>query len=198
MPMKTDEKKEGLSLPGLVDIIFLLLIFSLVTYSFTTSTVEGDDNIGLNDQMKLPIARLEDTSELDKILHTLMFEIEYSNPEDKDSRKVVYALWPSVENARTIQMSKEIAVKDSVFALFSPDFLKQSDQAFRNSPPCRLIRRELGRYKRQYFTKPRSTNAIAIRAVEDTEFRIINYIMDRCSAYGDTIPKMDLLTLTGK
>jgi hypothetical protein len=198
MPMRTDDKKEGLSLPGLIDIIFLLLIFSLVTYSFTTSTVEGDDNIGLNDQLNLPIARLEDTADLDKILHTLMFEISYSNSEDLSSPKAVYVLWPSVEDSKTIQQAKEIAVTDSVFEIFNPNFLDQSDRVFRNSPPCRLIRRELERYKDEYFKYPRSTNAIAIRAVEDTEFRIINYIMDRCSTYGDTIPKMDLLTITGK
>jgi hypothetical protein len=198
MTMKIDERKEGLSLPGLIDIIFLLLIFSLVTYSFTSSSIEGKDETGLDDQLNLPIARYEVTSESDKILHTLMFQIEHTNPDDASSPKKVYVLWPSVENVRTVKEAKVIALSDSMFASFNSDFLNQSDGVFQNSIPCRLIRNEIERYKRIHFKRPRASNTVAIRAVEDTEFRIINFIMDRCSAYGDTIPKMDLFTLTGR
>jgi hypothetical protein len=41
-------------------------------------------------------------------------------------------------------------------------------------------------------------NSIEIRAVKDTEFRIINYIMEQVSAYADTIPRLMWRTLTGK
>ena len=198
MAMKFESKKEGLSLPGFIDIIFLLLIFSLVTYSFTSSTIEGEDTTGLDDKLNLPLARLEVTSESDKILHTLMFQIERTIPNDPDSPITVYALRPLVEEERTVQQAKEKAMLDSTFAVFNVNFLEQSNRAFRNSPACRLIRSEIEQFKQDHFRRPRPTNAIAIRAVEDTEFRIINYIMDRCSAYGDTIPKLDLLTLTGR
>ena len=61
-----------------------------------------------------------------------------------------------------------------------------------------MIARAIEEHKEVYFFEPNPTNAIEIRAVKDTEFRIINFIMERCSAYGDTIPRLMLRTLTGR
>ncbi|MEJ2627907.1 MAG: hypothetical protein P8078_05070, partial [bacterium] len=69
MAFKKDYIKRGLSLPGMIDIIFLLLIFSLVTLSSSNPDVsqykEGEQSV----QIDLPIINSNLTEKRDNILH---------------------------------------------------------------------------------------------------------------------------------
>ncbi len=198
------EEKKGLSLPGLIDIIFLLLVFSLVTMGISiqrAGTAEGaaeKSGSGNNIDYNLPEARAEGTLEVNDILQTLLFLVEHENPEDLGSPKIVYTLWPSPIDSLTILETKNLAINDSLFALFPSDFLTLDDDAFAEIPPCSLIQWAVREYKESHFFKPQNTNAIEIRAVRDTEFRIVNFILEQCSAYGDTIPRILLHTLSSK
>lgn len=196
--IKKDNEKKGLSLPGLIDIIFLLLIFSLVTLSITQAKVEtkrrGDQSI----EFALPETRSTETEEIDDVLQTLLFQIERADSMYPPNSKIVYVLWPSVKDSLGINEAKINAQEDSLFAVFPMHFLKMGDLTFSKTEPCRLIQWAIHKYKEEHFFKPDLANSIEIRAVKDTEFRIINFILEQCSAFGDTIPRVVLRTLTVK
>ncbi len=198
MAFQKPEGKKGISLPGLIDIVFLLLIFSLVTFSISSVKVKTTEGNGEAADYFLPEARMKETLEKEKILQTLLILVEYEEPEDQNSPKVVYTLWPSVKDSLTFSEAKNNAIRDSLFAQFTPDFLTLSDDAFANSSACLLIKRAIHDYKELYFYEPRNTNSVELRAVKQTEFRIVNFIMEQCSSYGDTIPRILLHTLSGR
>ena len=194
---KHDDKK-GLSLPGLIDIIFLLLIFSLVTLSISEAKVEtkrrGDRGVDFD----LPESMTKDTEEVDQVLQTLLFQIEHQNSKDPTTPKVIWVLKPSLKDSLTLQGAKSIAERDSLFRLFPIDFLNLTDLEFGRLPACQLINKSIDDFKKNNFFKPDLSNSIEVRAIKNTEFRIVNYILKSCSAYGDTIPRVVLRTLTAK
>lgn len=198
MAFVKQEIRKGLSLPGLIDIIFLLLIFSLVTLSVSSVKVEADEGSGSAVDYNLPEARVKETLEMDKVLQTLLILIEHEDPENNDSPKIVYILWPSLEDSLTLSEAKNNAIRDSLFAQFPTNFLTLNNDAFAKTTSCLLIQQEIHNYKNRVFFEPRNTNSIELRAVKDTEFRIVNFVMEQCSAYGDTIPRILLHTLSGR
>jgi len=194
---KRNEKK-GLSLPGLIDIIFLLLIFSLVTLSISEAKVETKRRGDRGVEFDLPESRTKDTEEVDRLLQTLLFQIDYLDPKNKSGPKAVWVLKPSLHDSLSLEGARLIAQRDSLYRPFPGNFLELSDREFRRSPACQIIRESIREYKDQNFFKPDLSNAIEVRAIKDTEFRIVNYILELCSAYGDTIPRVVLRTLTAK
>ena len=194
---RKDEKK-GLSLPGLIDIIFLLLIFSLVTLSFSQAKVESKRSGENTDAFDLPEAKVAETVEVEDVLQTILFQVENVDPEDLNSLKTLYVLLPSAVDSLTVEEAKQVAERDSIFAVFPRGYIGMDDRTFERTDACRLIRSTLRTYVDQNFYEPNSMNSIDIRAVKDTEFRIINYIMEQVSTYADTIPRLMWRTLTGK
>jgi biopolymer transport protein ExbD len=192
------EEKKGLSLPGLIDIIFLLLIFSLVTLSFSQAKVEAKRHGENADAFDLPEAKVAETVEVDEVLHTLLFQIEHIDPEDPNSQKAVFILQPDLDDSVTVGESRQIAERDSIFAVFPAGYVAMSDREFERSDACRLITESLRAYADDHFYEPHAMHSVEIRAVKTTEFRVINYIMEQVSAYGDTIPRLMWRTLTGR
>lgn len=192
------EEKKGLSLPGLIDIIFLLLIFSLVTLSFSQAKVEAKRHGENADAFDLPEAKVAETVEIDEVLHTLLFQVEDIDPEDPNSLKAVYILRPDLDDSMTVEESRQVAERDSVFAVFPRGYVTMDDLDFRRTEACRLITTTLRDYADEHFYEPNAMHSVEIRAVKNTEFRIINYIMEQVSAYGDTIPRLMWRTLTGR
>jgi len=198
MAFVRNEEKKGLSLPGLIDIIFLLLIFSLVTLSVSQTKVETQKSGDRDFDFDLPETESRETEEVEEVLQTLLFQVEHVDPSDLESPKILFVLQPSVRHSLTLQEAKLRAIEDSLFAVFPENFLDLSSWEFAQTPPCRLIRWAIRQHKDAHFLEPNPTHAIEIRAGKDTEFRIVNFIMEQCSAYGDTIPRLMLRTLTGR
>lgn len=198
MAFARQELKKGFSLPGMIDIIFLLLIFSLVTLSFSKESVEAKKRGEKHVDFDLPEARAGETLETEEVFRTLLFQIENKDPKDPASPRIIYALWPSVRYSVIIDDAKEKAIQDSLFAEFPSNFLQMNDRTFSRIQPCSLITWAVREYKNDHFFEPSPTNTIEIRAVRTTEFRIINFIMETCSAYGDTIPGFVFRTLSGQ
>jgi hypothetical protein len=196
MAFKRDNVKKGLSLPGLIDIIFLLLIFSLVTLSITHATVEPETQGKRKIDIDLPETKSRLTEEIDEVLQTLLFEINYLEPDNPATPKMLYVLRPSLRDSITILEARERAIKDSLYAAFPQSILNLSDRQFANLKACRLIRTSIRNFKNSTFFEPNPANTIKIRAIKDMEFRIFNYILDQCSTYGDTIPRIVTHTLS--
>ncbi len=196
--IKKNNDKKGLSLPGMIDIIFLLLIFSLVTLSISQARVETKRRGDQSTEFSLPETRSTETEETGGILQTLLFQIERSDPENVQSPKIVYILFPSIQDSISLEEAKINAQRDSLFATFPDNFLKMNDLVFSKTAPCDLIQWAIQKYKEDHFTKPDLSNSVEIRADKNTEFRIVNFIMEQCSVYGDTIPRVVLRTLTAR
>lgn len=200
MAFQREDTRKGLSLPGMIDIIFLLLIFSLVTLSVSQTTDEPRKQGKEGSDFKLPMTTSRQTAQLEPYIRTLIYQIEPVRKEDGDAPapKRVLVLSPAGSDSITISEARNRALRDSVFADFPQDVLSLTDRQFERTDACRLIRTSLDSYKRRAFREPDLSNTIQIRAAEDTEFRIVNYIFTRCSAYGDTIPNIALHALAGK
>ena len=192
--------KKGLSLPGMIDIVFLLLIFSLVTLAVSQSPVEDvdtDDDISI--QINLPTAKARSTVETGTVLRTLCFQIEYLFPDSVGSPRIAYALWPGVKDSITIEEARINARKDSLKMAFIPEnFLLMNEQDFNQTAFSSMIRRNISNYKDEYFREPKQDNAIDIRAERNTEFRLINYILEYAGSFGDTIPRFLVRTVSSR
>jgi hypothetical protein len=195
--LKQDIKKE-LTLPSLIDIIFLLLVFSLVTQPISPSGRTEKTSGTQPQDMDLPFIQGFLATKTDPLLNTLMFEIGYADPRNPGSRRVVYALYPVPGDSSTVSDAKQRAVRDSTFAFFPDAFLELTDSEFSSCTACRFIRNEVEQYKKAHFFKPSHSNAIEIRAEKGIEFRILNYVLTLCSVYGDTVPGVAVRTLGGR
>jgi len=199
MAFKREQDKKGISLPGLIDIVFLLLIFSLVTLTVSQTMTESQGTE--NKPVDFPLPKVESLAakQLDQTLSTLLFQIEHADNENLNSPKVVYALNPSYPDSKTVDAARISAGADSTrYRTFPMDFLALSNRQFERLEACRFIRNEIRAYKKAHFFRPEPTNAIEIRAVEDTEFRIINHILEFTSTFKDTIPSFMVRTISGQ
>lgn len=192
------EEIKSLELPTLIDVVFLLLIFFLVTISLLRPGLPSPIPGPPRKPFDLPEAKGSKIVGEKEILETLLIQIERKNEKDLLGPKLVYILWPSIQNSTTLEQARAKAKEDSLFAEFAPNLLKMSDQEFAISSPCSLIARSIKDYKDLAFKEPSLSNFIEIRAIKDTEFRIINFVMQQCSAYEDTIPKLVFRTLSEK
>ncbi len=194
MAFKKDYLKRGLSLPGMIDIIFLLLIFSLVTLSHTNPDVsqnrEGKQSVTLD----LPLINSNLTEEKDDILSTLMVEVKFVNNNSNNPR-IVYILLPSGDTT-TYQIAKQKAIRTVMCDTFPDNFLSLNEDAFRSLSACKIIKESIKNYKNTHFIEPNLNNSVEIRADKNIEFRIFNYILNQCSAYEDTIPRVITRTLS--
>jgi biopolymer transport protein ExbD len=191
---KRDQKE--LNLPSLIDVVFLLLIYSLVTIPIEKSETSSTNTAkaSTRKEITLPFVRSRKTLPIDPTLRSFLIQIENETPDDPKSARMVYILKPS-EKDSTVGQARESAVRDSVFARFPDNFLEMSDAAFSQTRACRLIRDELRRFERGKMKTMDVSARIEIRAAQNTEFRIVNAIMRECSAYGDTIPAIAVRTM---
>ncbi len=190
------EQKE-LNLPSLIDVVFLLLIYSLLTIpiekSESSQTAETADAAS-KQEVNLPYVQSRKAVDIDPVLRTFLIQIENEVPEDPRSARIVYILKPS-ERDSTLGQARETAVRDSAFARFPADFLGMNNREFEQTRACRLIRDEIRRFERGKTPRRDVSKRVEIRAVKNTEFRIFDAIMRECSAFGDTIPAIAVRTL---
>ncbi len=195
MAFKRSEEIRGMDLPSLIDVVFLLLIFFLVTMQFSVEASSAKRRGAKPPDIQLPRARGAEDVPSDDVLSTLLFQIQYAVKNDSSSPRVVYVLEPSGQNPITRNEALQNAKRDSMFAIFPRDFLQLKENQFKRLPACRLISDAIFNYKEEHFHRPSLDNTVEIRAEKDVEFKIINFIMQECSAYKDTIPRVIFRTL---
>ncbi|RKY75481.1 hypothetical protein DRQ07_11830 [candidate division KSB1 bacterium] len=197
MAFKKNYEKKSLSLPGMIDIIFLLLIFALVTLSTSQSGVDTKKRGAQHDRFQLPNIGQAETFESDQVLRTLLFQVEYV---DSTNQKRLLVLWPDVKDSLTLNDARINALMDwdesmknkmnpKSAALIPSDYLSLGKKDFEKTWLCSLIRNSIKKYTEDNFFQPSLSNRIEIRAVKDTEFRLVNYIMTECGKYDKLIPR---------
>ncbi|MBN2416971.1 hypothetical protein JXO52_14095 [bacterium] len=194
---------DQLNLPGFVDIIFLLLIFSMATMSFTSGQ-ETPPSPGT--ERFLPMVPKSQSESPDLYLRNLLVIIGFSNPESfstdtPDSSREVVVLVPDTpgESTQTIQRALLQAKMEGGMVQPLPpaeEFLALTDEEFAQLPACRLIAEQIDRYAASLYTQ-QPGNTIEIRAVKETEFRLINFILTKACRDDNMIPRIVLHTLSG-
>jgi len=193
------ERRRDLELPTFIDVIFLLLIFFLLTYS-PVPPVVGQASLELN----LPIA--EGTSQVNpnEKLETLMIEIIPVNKEQLELGFNVSVLLPFEDYGMdrgvdlSYQQAQVFASRYQRQSLLPGDYTDLRDSEFLRLPAVELIDDHLGRFVSRRFRVAKATNRIEIRADKDVTFRIINFVIEKCSSYGDLVPSLIFRTMFEK
>jgi biopolymer transport protein ExbD len=194
MAFQRYESHRSQELISLVDIVFLLLLFFLVTFSFTLAGDVSDAKI--YSEVDLPKTATELPVIKDDVLQNLMIQIIPDSSGGAASR-LAFVLWPSFED--TLQMTRmqafRRAILDSTFESFPQDFLLMPAAEFNRSAPCTLISNSIARFiEKEKFYHNNSHPIVEVRADRNTEFRIINFIMNTCSDQPRAIPQIVLRT----
>jgi biopolymer transport protein ExbD len=195
-----DAAEREVELPTFIDMIFLLLIFFIATLTLSTT---GEKKPVPSDQQKefnLPKATGRVVQGEEVHLTNLLFQIENLVQKDSSTSKVLYVLWPDEQNKKTemelyaeIEKNLKAELPDSTyFAVFPENYLDMSYRQQEESRAFALIKDMIRAYhsERLAYSSSKLANTIEIRATRETEFRIINYIMQQCSLFEDDIPKV--------
>jgi len=198
MAFKREFERKGLALTGLIDIIFLLLIFFMATLNM--SSVVSDRNRGIYTQKlsDLPEIRNRQTGPVHEILQTLMIQIEHEDAEDLNSPLVVYSLWPDIRDSLTVSGAKMEAVRQKRYAYFIPESDRKANPDVPDISPYVFIEREIKRYADRHLRARNQRNYIEVRAIKETEYRVINHILNACAELKDRIPRIYIRTLSGE
>ena len=196
MAFRKVESTKDLDLPTFIDVIFLLLIFFLLTYSPVPPKV-GQSILELN----LPKAEGSTEVNQNEKLETLMVEIIPMNMDDPAAGFQVSVLLPFED----FGIDREVPVTYRQAKVFSKtyqreevlpsDYYTLSRNNFLNLPAVKLINDQIDQYVQQKFRIAKLTNRIEIRANKDVTFKIINFVIEKCSSYDDLIPSLIFRTM---
>jgi len=195
MAFKRTPPPERSELTSLIDIVFLLLIFFLISFSFSLTADVTESKV--YSEIELPKTNTDLPVIRDERLENLMLQIVPDTTGGVNTRRV-YVLWPSYSDTLMITRGQAFqnALEDSTFATFPEFFLFLPEQEFENLPASQLISQSIAKYvEDEKFYRGNTRPIVEVRAEKDTEFRILSFIMDRCSAYKDAIPQIIIRTV---
>ncbi len=206
MSFKNSEENQEIEFPSLIDMVFLLLVFFMATLSLSSSGNPTPTTGPPQRPFDLPEAKGETSVSSEEIIKTLTIQIEHLDAENAESPKALYFLWPDrdhpVSEKQVYEQVKselhQLSPDSSHFAVLPRNYLALTDSDMDTCRAFKLIEENIRKYKDDYFAQPSSSNTIEIRAVRDTEFQIINFIMNQCSRYGNLIPKITFRVLSAK
>jgi len=192
---RNEEKNPGLELTSLIDIVFLLLIFFLVSFAFSLAGDVSESKV--YSEMRLPKTNTELPAIETDVLNNLMIQINVDSSGNGSTVRTAYVLWPSYDEGRkrTRGAALQQSLQDSTFAAFPENFVQVPASGFSAVAACTLITNSIARYveiEREYRKNKRPI--VEIRAAQNTEFKIVNFIMETCSAYGDDMPQVIIRT----
>ncbi|MFQ5864174.1 MAG: ExbD/TolR family protein [bacterium] len=194
MAFKRREEFRDFELIGLIDIVFLLLIFFLVSFAFSLAGNISESDVSLERDLPETNTQLSVISE--DWLDNLLIEI-LDDSTEKFTSKMAYVMSPSFNKNVRITRNKafETAKRESTFAVFPQNYMMLPYEKFAAIQPCTLIANSITRYVTKSIMQSSNVHPIVeVRAEKNTEFRILSFIMDQCSAHKDTIPQFILRT----
>jgi hypothetical protein len=187
------ESQREVELPTFIDMVFLLLVFFIVSLSFSPDT----DIPVPPTTLELPKVKGTASNIEGGQLATLTLQIEKSVPDMLASPKVLYILKPSAdvqteeEALKRIKDGLLLETPDSTnIAVFPGNLLSLSEDEMSKNSAFKLIADSIKEYKDEHFNTAGLSNTIEVIADIGTEFKIINYILTQCSEFGDKIPKV--------
>ncbi|MFQ5602805.1 MAG: ExbD/TolR family protein [bacterium] len=194
MPLQFENESRSLELTGLIDVVFLLMIFFLVSFAFSLASDVSESQV--HSEMDLPTTKTNLPQIKDDWLENLMIQIVPDTSELQTAKKA-YVLWPVLHDTTKISRGHafEKALTDSTFAAFPVNFVNMPEMEFKAIPPCTLISNSIDRYiEYEKMFRGNTRPVIELRADKNTEFKILSYIMDRCSLHEDVVPQIVIRT----
>ncbi|MFQ5650489.1 MAG: ExbD/TolR family protein [bacterium] len=195
MPFERRESARSLELTSLIDVVFLLLIFFLVSFAFSISGDVSESKV--YSDMELPKTDSQLPVIRNDALENLLIQVMPDTSDGEILRKA-YVLWPSFRDTlkTTRGQAFKHALEDSTFAKFPSDFLALPTEAFVTLPACTLLTNSIRRYvAKDRLYRRNGHPIIEVRADQNTEFRILNFVMEQCSMYQDAIPQIIIRTM---
>lgn len=198
MAFRRFESQKDLELPTFIDIIFLLLIFFLLTYS-PVQPKKGESAL----ELTLPFAEGQFKVNPSERVETLVIEILPAPESDSLNAYIVHVLLPFREygyiqlrkKGITLGEARRFAREYNRYAYVPYGYERLPQQKFRNLDAVKLIDTQLERFARERLRVPKPTNNIEIRADRSVKFRLINHILTKCSELGDLIPVIIFRTM---
>lgn len=188
--------KKEFEIVGLIDLVFLLLIFFILT---ATTGMEGErvgtDKLTLPHMSGVPL-------DANERLSTLMFRIEKRGEAFGDSPPdILYALLPfKTQNkdtswsGRSDTLTYEESFQQSKMDTFLSLFCELHFDHIHKDPACSLfVVNTIQKYRENVFRT--LGNHVEISAVERTPFYYINVIMSECGRIEDEIPNVVFRTI---
>lgn len=191
MAFRKKKSQQEVELPTFIDIVFLLLIFFIVSFS-PIPPKEGEAQLDL----QLPTAQGAGEVDSSQPLETLLIEII---PQKSDEGELqgfqVSILLPfeSYANQRggiTFQEAKSFAIQYNRQAFLPLNASSLNPREFSRVPGIQLINDQIDQYVLTKYRAPRPSNRIDIRADHQVHFSIINFIMEKCSSFDDLVPSL--------
>lgn len=187
MAFKREDSPRELELTSLIDVVFLLLIFFLVSFAFSIAGDASQSTAAT--EIPLPKSSMTRLSLKGDKLANLMIQIM---PDTTGSR-IAYILWPSYQEE--VEMTEDIAfqksLNDSTFCSFPVNFLSLSNEDFSTSKACSLIAISIKQFvEKEKVFKQNGRPVVEVRAEKNTEFKIMNFILEQCGLYEDRIPQV--------
>lgn len=184
-------KKKGTEIVPLIDMVFLLLIFFLVTTE-TFQVSESKEQVPVNSR-NLPESPGSPVSS-NETLKNLLIRVEDDSSAVED-RRLVYFVEPENGNF-TFKQALQKAGEDADFVIVYNDTLMCNRNNFLASHFSREIQEKIHTYREILRDKPVNDRIIDICADKDTPFRLIYYLMEQCSN-GDSltvVKKVNIIT----
>ena len=201
MALKSDTNSDvnkQIELPSLVDMVFLLLIFFITTLTLSSGGDPKETSPEQQKQFQLPQAsgRMAPTERGE--LSTLLLQIGHEIKGDSLGSKVLHILLPDPvstisETEAMSRVKQELAQEQpdsSHCAVFPGNLLDISFDDLENYRAFRLMAAAIDSYRTANFVVPSYDNTIEVRADKRTEFKIINFILTKCSEPDSLIPKV--------
>ncbi len=194
MAFPRKQNPRQLELTSLIDIVFLLLVFFLV--SFAVSLVGETSQSNAHSEMALPKTDTKLPAVEHDFLENLMIQIVPDTTNRGVTRKV-FVLWPAFQDTTKVSRSQALmaAHRDSLFEVFPANFLTLPNKEFTGTVAGRFITNSIESYVQMAKLYRRNAHPIIeVRAEQNTEFRILNLIMEQCALYEETIPQIIIRT----
>lgn len=186
MPFPRESERKDTEITPLIDVVFLLLIFFLLTAgSFKLKeSVEKKEKYVTSNNLPRSIGTPVFASEP---LKNLLIRIEDDSLSAME-RKLIYFVDPD-KNKDTYSEAFKKAKKDSHFVYLFADTLAMKRSRFLSSFSVKKIRDEMFSYREKLRDIPVEDRIIDISADRNTPFRLIFYLMEQCSN-GDTLTQI--------
>jgi len=194
MAFKRQDNPRELELTSLIDIVFLLLIFFLVSFAFSLG---GDLSHSASfPDLDLPAAASQSPLIGEDQLQHLMIQV-MTDTANGSTFRTVYIVWPAASDTLPLTRTQafEITLRDSTFARLPGNFMKLPRAEFAQTEACSMITAAIARYlaaRKSQFG--RRTTTVEVRADQNMEFRILDFVMAQCSRYDDDIPQIIIRT----
>ncbi|RMF62243.1 MAG: hypothetical protein D6743_12355 [Calditrichaeota bacterium] len=195
MAFKRTDNVRSLELTSLIDVVFLLLIFFLVSFAFSLAGDASESK--LYSEIELPESNTTLPVIKNDLLDNLMIQVVPDTTNRGNARRVV-VLWPSLDDTLRISRMQALntALHDSTFAAYPAGFVFLSDAAFAELPASKLISESIRKYVALERSKRNRKHPIVeVRAERQTEFKILSFIMDQCSSLKEAIPQIIIRTV---